>query len=472
MRHAKRFYAVLAVVLAVIMFAGCSTPAPTAAPTVAPTVAPTAAPTAAATAAPTAAPAANAWPPAATQTLPTLDPNKTYNVSFLSWCMQQDWLDAILKPLTDKYPNLHVTLTQIYAPADYIAAQKLHYAAGDLDITSVRPESLTEFYKAGMYTDLTGEPFLSDWNSQSYFKNSTFDGKIYGCPGTIDFLGIYYNKTMFAANGWQVPTSWDSFVSLCDTIKNSGKVKYVMSNGASGDGLWTMIMDNGPFLFAPQVADPQFYRKIDAGQAKWTDQPYLDMFNNIQAWYKKGYISPNLTSMTMDDANQEFLVKQDSAMMLQGEFFGQTYMGYKAPFDMGVFPMYYPGVTSPDQLVEPLLVADQNVILSNSKNKDAALVVLNQFYSPDGSQTRMKQQGCITSSTATDPASAMNDYEKLFLPLLKEPSAGFWWCEYNSDISDLLNKNLQQMFNGSMTPQQMVTSLQSEEDKWLATQTK
>lgn len=48
------------------------------------------------------------------------------------------------------------------------------------------------------------------------------DGKIYSAPLFYNAMGLWYNKKLFADNGWTVPTTWDEFFALGDKAKEKG----------------------------------------------------------------------------------------------------------------------------------------------------------------------------------------------------------------------------------------------------------
>lgn len=48
------------------------------------------------------------------------------------------------------------------------------------------------------------------------------EGQTFGVPLVYVVWSVYYNKEMFAKNGWSVPDSWPEFFGLCDRIKQSG----------------------------------------------------------------------------------------------------------------------------------------------------------------------------------------------------------------------------------------------------------
>ena len=48
------------------------------------------------------------------------------------------------------------------------------------------------------------------------------DGKLYYLPGPSSVYGIVYDRTMFSEHGWQVPHSYDEFLSLVGQIEAEG----------------------------------------------------------------------------------------------------------------------------------------------------------------------------------------------------------------------------------------------------------
>jgi len=47
-------------------------------------------------------------------------------------------------------------------------------------------------------------------------------GNLYGVSPTAEVVGVYYNKTLFDANGWTVPATFEEFEALLETIKAAG----------------------------------------------------------------------------------------------------------------------------------------------------------------------------------------------------------------------------------------------------------
>lgn len=68
------------------------------------------------------------------------------------------------------------------------------------------------------FIDLSAAPFVNN-----YYQNALDDvaikGKIYMLPGFSDLFGIVYDRTLFEANGWTLPSSRDEFIALCAAIQ-------------------------------------------------------------------------------------------------------------------------------------------------------------------------------------------------------------------------------------------------------------
>ena len=45
---------------------------------------------------------------------------------------------------------------------------------------------------------------------------------VYGVPYAANAAGILYNKDMFAEHGWEIPTTWDELIALCEEIQSEG----------------------------------------------------------------------------------------------------------------------------------------------------------------------------------------------------------------------------------------------------------
>ncbi len=97
-------------------------------------------------------------------------------------------------------------------------------------------------------------------------QRATFDGKSYGVANELEFIGIFYNKGMFEANGWEVPQSWDDLLNLCDAANAIDVIPMAFTNGESWPSyhMFSMMMNN-------QVGKEQLASMI-SGKESWDNE--------------------------------------------------------------------------------------------------------------------------------------------------------------------------------------------------------
>ncbi len=74
----------------------------------------------------------------------------------------------------------------------------------------------------GYVQDLSDQDFLKNVNEAALDMTKQEDGGYYALPYSRNYMGVYYNQTIFEENGVEVPTTWDEFVQVCETLKAAG----------------------------------------------------------------------------------------------------------------------------------------------------------------------------------------------------------------------------------------------------------
>lgn len=54
------------------------------------------------------------------------------------------------------------------------------------------------------------------------------NGKLWGAPTEIEFVGMYYNKTLLDKEGLKLPETFDQLLSFCQQAKAKGSSASVM----------------------------------------------------------------------------------------------------------------------------------------------------------------------------------------------------------------------------------------------------
>ncbi|MCW3493256.1 ABC transporter substrate-binding protein [Microbacterium sp. SSM24] len=142
--------------------------------------------------------------------------------------------------------------------------------------------------------------------------------KLYG--GAFNFLpfqynieGIFYNKTVFEENGWEVPETWDDLLTVAAEAQDAGLTPFA----ASGEQGWPLTRLVSGYLF--RSLGPDALQKVADGDAKLTDPEYVEAAAAIADLGEKGYFGSNVASLDYDAASNEFLTGK-AAMIYMGSW--------------------------------------------------------------------------------------------------------------------------------------------------------
>lgn len=132
------------------------------------------------------------------------------------------FLSVDLAPLEEKieahFPEVEIVVTKKEAGYSYHMYEDYLAKGGDL------PDIILSSHKIGendyLY-DLATESFVEHYQLTA-LNALNVNGSLYQIPLTSSAFGIFYNKTLFEKNGWEIPADLDAFYTLCETIEQSG----------------------------------------------------------------------------------------------------------------------------------------------------------------------------------------------------------------------------------------------------------
>ena len=130
-----------------------------------------------------------------------------------------------------------------------------------------------------------------------------YDGEDVVLPTEFHIEGIWYNKTLLAAHGVAVPTTWDELVAAFAKLKAAG-VQPVAQAGKGGDG-WGVTRWVGDYI--ARDLGPDAMKAVKDGTAKLTDPQYVRAAETIATLGKQGYFGTSPTSVDYATALSTFL---------------------------------------------------------------------------------------------------------------------------------------------------------------------
>lgn len=307
------------------------------------------------------------------------------------------WNDKAQKSTQTKMFN-------VIKPKTGIGVNVIPYASATTYSTSLK-QSIDGSSAPGMFTWWSGDQLkllvkngdvvdlTNEWK-QYYEKagvNSsiadafTFDGKVYAAPYSMLYNVIYYNKPLFDKYGLKQPTTFKEFENVCDVLVSKGVKPIGLKSDSWASFLW----------FQQLVASykPSLYTDLVSGKVKYTDPQMKEVFAKWQEFINKGYFAQPV------DGNTE--IKQFAT--------AKTAMIYEpntASTDLVTNYKLKSG-SDFDAFIMPSMKGDKSVIFfeatplcisSKSKQKDAAIKVMQSFYDTNAQQMLADEHGIVNTS--------------------------------------------------------------------------
>ncbi len=167
---------------------------------------------------------------------------------------------------------------------------------------------------AGDVSDVWGK--LSGFSDAFKTASTGDDGKQYFVPASYYPWAVFYRKSVWQQNGYQVPTTLDQLTSLATEMKKDGLVPIAF---ADKDG-WPAM---GTFdILNLRINGYQFHVDLMAGKESWTSDKVKKVFDT---W--RGLLplhQPDSLGRTWQEAAQS-LQQKKSGMYLLGLFVGQQF---------------------------------------------------------------------------------------------------------------------------------------------------
>jgi len=229
--------------------------------------------------------------------------------------------EAAVARFTADYPN--ITVNQVHQQNDTYK-QQLIVAMSSGQCPNIYGHwgggPMAEYYKSGHANDIT--EMYAKYDHPEYVDaavaQSTFDGKMLAIPYSgLTGCDIFYNKTIFAELGLEVPTTIDELEAVCETLKANGIIPFTLANASKWTGSMYYM-----YLVARHSGNAEFdaaYTQQNGGS--FTSPAFIYAGEKIQEWVKKGYFPDGVNSLSADDNQDRALLYDGSAaMMLHGSW--------------------------------------------------------------------------------------------------------------------------------------------------------
>ncbi|QKE83551.1 extracellular solute-binding protein [Arthrobacter sp. NEB 688] len=307
---------------------------------------------------------------------------------------------------------------------------------------------------SGSLVPLDGAVDLSSWDENIVAgAKGKDDGKLYSVPLARQATVLFYDKKMFADNGIQVPTTWDQFISVNDTLLGKGVTPLAV--GAKDD--WTLPIVH-EVLGASRFGGAAFQEAVQSGEKDFTDPDFVASVEVLKGLEK--YMPKSVTGVAVTDAMTLF--SSGKAAMYPGGSYDLAALQTANPeMDLGVFQVPpAPGAPSGSDATTAGWADGNFAVNAKSPRKEAATKLVQWMATPEFGQMvadDIKQISAVPGVTYSDPVlkdvAANLDANGSPYLLLTDFRYG------SPSGTDLLGKGTQELFLGSKDAQAVSSEL-------------
>lgn len=233
--------------------------------------------------------------------------------------------------------------------------------------------------------DLSGYEFLNNYNTVD-INQVTLDGAVYMLPTSAAIMGLYYNKTMFAEHGWEVPQNFEELKALVKVIREAGIDPVAAQFKLPGNGFFDVFtMAKTGFLSTPEGRQwEEDFKNGDATAAEGLSTAV----EAIQELIDCGFLDAEDTKRSSSETTNYFY-DRGAAMYLNAGTIPRYTQNEDGTGDVyGIMPFYGPGTDNMVLIQRYFGLSKELEEPGNEQKLEDALRVM-EFFSTQEGQTAL-----------------------------------------------------------------------------------
>lgn len=264
----------------------------------------------------------------------------------------------------------------------------------------------------------------------------TYDGEVYAIPTQQSTAIMYYNKAIFDKYGLEVPTTYDEYVQICDTLKENGVTPVALASTA--DDAWLVSQ------YIQQLSDgikgEDLFNSLKDGTGKWNDEGMVEAGKLFQEEVNKGYFEDGFTGVSREEAQLQFANGQ-TAMYFNGCWeISNLDKKENAAEAENISCFLMPAVNEEYAGVEVGSVDTSYAITKNCKNVDAAVALLKYMTNEESTSLLLYDYGRTPSTNFDIDNSKLTPLCADFINLLGDVKVQTpWFDRVDTDLGNEFN---------------------------------
>lgn len=296
------------------------------------------------------------------------------------------FFDKIAEEFNSTHDDIHLTIS---SPNDAMTILKTRLIREDYpDIVGIGGDMNYSYF---VDSDILAD--VSDYEGLKKIKPAYVDileglefvptEGTFGVPYVANAAGVLYNREMFQEHGWEIPETWDEFMTLCEDIKAAG----IQPLYFGFKDTWTCL---APWnALAVDLAPADVCKQVNRGETTFTEE-YREISEKMLEMLAYGQDGP--FAYGYNDACTAF-ANGESAMYTIGSYAVPQIKSVNPDMDIDSFVM--PGNDDKDGNILNSGVDLQFCVTKECKNKEAAYEVLDFFLEHDSVQKYLDDQNAV-----------------------------------------------------------------------------
>lgn len=296
----------------------------------------------------------------------------------------------VFEALEQKFNETHDDIElKIDSPNDAMTILKTRFIREDYpDIIGIGGDiNYSNFLDSNMLMD------ISDYEGLDNIKDAylavdkelefiPMDG-VYAVPYMANAAGVLYNKDLFDQHGWTIPTTWDEFTALCESIQNAG----IQPLYFGFKDTWTCL---APWnAISVDLAPSDVCAQVNRGETTFTEQ-YREVAERTKALLQ--YAQDDPFAYSYNDACTAF-ARGESAMYVIGSYAVPQIKSVNP--DMNIDSFVFPASNNAEENILNSGNDLQFSIMENCPNKEAAYEVLDFLLEDENVQAYIDDQSAV-----------------------------------------------------------------------------
>ncbi|MDE5931873.1 MAG: extracellular solute-binding protein [Lachnospiraceae bacterium] len=219
----------------------------------------------------------------------------------------------------------------------------------------------------------------------------------YIIPYVANAAGVLYNRDMFEEHGWEIPTTWDELLALCDEIQAEGILPFYFGFKDT----WTCL---APWnAMAVELSPADATKQVNKGQTTFTSE-YRELSEKYLQLLPYGPEGP--FAYSYNDACTAF-ARGESAMYTIGSYATPQILSVNPEMNIDSFVMPASDTAEGRTLNSGIDLGF--CVMAECENKEAAYEVLNFLYADENLQKYIDDQNAVPCKNGDFQLSPMLD---------------------------------------------------------------